>query len=199
MKAKYPGVRNGQIEALINILGGMCGVARLLSGKTHVCWKVWRTVVLGIGPENPEETLANLKVAKVPIGDWVKSILKSSASRGGFSIKHSIDLVMLSVSDLGLPEYASTKMVYERAQELGLQICPTETAALLRLQYANQPRNEILHIGMRPVPVTHKRLGNDEWILVVECLDSGERVLYDAIANPESKWHSLHKWVFALP
>jgi hypothetical protein len=66
--------------------------------------------------------------------------------------KSKVDLVVLSVSELGFRKRgASLNDIFARAQALGFELCRPEVGAELRLQYLDQPRGELLHIGMQPI------------------------------------------------
>ena len=62
-----------------------------------------------------------------------------------------LDLVVLSVSELGFGDLASLHDIYARAVSLGFELCPAEVGPALRLNYFDQPLGEFLHIAMKPV------------------------------------------------
>ena len=71
-----------------------------------------------------------------------------------------VDLVVLSAFDLGFGSQeggsgASIGDIYARAKLLGLALCPPEVGPQLRLQYLDQPPDEVLHIAMRPIARWH--------------------------------------------
>ncbi|MFS0877390.1 helicase [Solibacillus isronensis] len=51
---------------------------------------------------------------------------------------YNVEIVELSVRDLGFPNGASLPEIYKQANELGLQLCPPELGPYLRLEYADQ-------------------------------------------------------------
>lgn len=53
--------------------------------------------------------------------------------------KYSLQTVELTVRDLGFPDGANTTQVFKRASDLGLELCPLELGAYLRLEYLDQP------------------------------------------------------------
>ncbi|MHC0036943.1 helicase [Pseudoneobacillus sp. C159] len=53
--------------------------------------------------------------------------------------KYSLDTVELTVGNLGFPEGATMVQIYQRASELGLELCPLELGPHLRLEYLDQP------------------------------------------------------------
>jgi hypothetical protein len=52
------------------------------------------------------------------------------------------------VKDLGLPDRAQVDEVYQRAESLGLELCPADTAINLRLQ---NPTSESMNIAMESI------------------------------------------------
>lgn len=53
--------------------------------------------------------------------------------------KYSLQTVELTVSNLGFPNGANTTQIFKRASNLGLELCPLELGAHLRLEYLDQP------------------------------------------------------------
>ena len=53
----------------------------------------------------------------------------------------TLDIVVVSMRELGFAEgeLATLETIYDRARQMGLQTCPVETAAQLRLQFLDQP------------------------------------------------------------
>jgi hypothetical protein len=62
-----------------------------------------------------------------------------------------LDLVVLSVFELGFGDETSLHDIYARAEALGFELCPAEVGPALRLSYLDQPPGDFLHIGMKPV------------------------------------------------
>ena len=62
-----------------------------------------------------------------------------------------VDLVVISVAQLGFDDATSIADIYRRAAELGLELCPAEVAPQLSLQYMGQPVGEILNVAMQPI------------------------------------------------
>jgi hypothetical protein len=60
-------------------------------------------------------------------------------------------LVRLTVADLGFKTSATTDQIFERAQALGLELCPPDTGPNYRLKYKDQPLEEYLRIGMKQI------------------------------------------------
>ena len=151
---KYGEITFGQMEAIINKLGGMDGVQRFLSGETIVkaiekTFKVWKTIKLGTHKD--ADALRNaLKKDNFKISDWANDIMGKSAFFVT-SFEKKIQLVNVSVAELGFKNGATYKDICERAEELGLGLCPNEVGPQLRLQYQDQPKGEWLRIAMEPI------------------------------------------------
>lgn len=152
---KYGELTLGQVEAVVNKLGGMEGIQRLLSGElvisaTAKVWQTWKTVKLGTGLKTADDFRKAVKKAGMKVSNWGSDILGKPA----FTVsteEMEIELVLTSVAELGFKDGATRKDIYVRAQELGLDLCPTEVGPQLRLQYKDQPKGEWLVIAMEPV------------------------------------------------
>lgn len=155
---KYNDLSFGQAEAVFNKLGGMEGVMDFLSGKTIVVkvpsdektsFNVWKTIKLG-NYKNADEFRKTLKKNGFKIGDWANDILDKPA----FTVagaEEEIQLINISVADLGFKNGATYKDICAKAKELGLELCPNEVGPQLRLQYKDQPKGEYLRIAMEPI------------------------------------------------
>ena len=140
-----------RIQAVWNILGGEDGIDRLLAGELKVVevhpreFPVWKTVKLGTC-KTPGAYYMALKEAGVNISPLCSGTLdRITCSKGEIDL----DLVALSVADLGLKEDARYTNICAKAQEFGLELCPAEVGPALRLQYGDQPEGEELRIAMK--------------------------------------------------
>ena len=191
---KYGELTLGQVEALVNKLGGMEGVQRFLSGELIVSlptkvWKTWNRINLGTGLKSSDFQKA-IKSARMIVSDRANDIL----SKPNFQVAQSeteVELVVTSVSELGFKDDARMKDIYNRAQELGLHLCPSEVGPQLRLKYGDQPKGEWFVIAMKPIADSNGGL----------CLfdigsDGGERSLNAVDGNPDSIWYGHNRFVF---
>ena len=109
----------------------------------------WKTITL-VTHRSVAALRKALDTAQCRIGSLADEILDQPA----FALSETetqVDLALISVADLGFtPNGASLAQVHERAQQLGLELCPAEIAPLLRLQYVRQPRGEFLRIAIEP-------------------------------------------------
>lgn len=130
---KYSKMNLGQIEALINKVGGYEGVMKILSGRVGIVpMKPWQIVQLG-NFQN-EDALRQALDAKVGVGnkgDACNTVLKDIEVT---TRVRSVDLVILAMEDLGLSDNQTMEEIYRAAAEMGLHYCPDETAAQVLLQ-----------------------------------------------------------------
>ena len=195
---KYGNVTMGQVEAVINKLGGEDGMKRFLSGELVVKeierkFNVWKTINLGTGLKTADDFRKALKDRGFNIGNWADDILGKPAFTAAAEATE-VDLVKVTVAELGFKKGARRDQIYERAKELGLELCAPEVGPQLRLQYQDQPNGEWLLIGMELITDSDGNL----YVFDVKRYDS-ELWLYGGWGNPGDVWHPGPQWVFRLP
>lgn len=193
---KYGELTLGQVEALVNKLGGMEGVQRFLSDKllvsaTTKVLQTWKTIRLGTSLKTADDFRAGIKTAGMYIGDCGNDILGKPAFVASPE-EIEVDLVIVSNADLGFKEEAKLEDTHARALELGLELCPNEVGPQLRLQYGDQPNGEWLLVAMEPIV----DLDGHRWLFSVERDDDGERYLYGSYGGPGSIWGADTRFVF---
>jgi len=110
---------------------------------------VWKTIILG-APDGIGVLRANLD-ARCRVGGLARAMLDTSTFSAA-TAPTPVDLVVLSAAKAGLEgESVPRAAIDERARRLGLTLCPAEVGPQLRLQYADQPRGEFLHVAMEPM------------------------------------------------
>lgn len=77
-----------------------------------------------------KELEKELKAKNINISDYAHDMLEKLNA----STPEHLDLVQLTVNDLGFPNGATTDEIYKRAEKLGLELCPQDTGPNLRLQ-----------------------------------------------------------------
>ncbi len=197
---KYNDLSFGQAEAVFNKLGGMEGVMDFLSGKTIVVkvpsdektsFNVWKTIKLGT-LKNADEFRKALKKDGFKIGDWGNDIIGKPAFTVA-STEEEIQLVNVSVADLGFKNGATYKDICAKAKELGLELCPNEVGPQLRLQYKDQPKGEYLRIAMEPITDSDGILG------IFDVGHGGDDLwLYGHYGYSVSFWSADYRFVFRL-
>ncbi|OGY90598.1 MAG: hypothetical protein A3B30_00110 [Candidatus Komeilibacteria bacterium RIFCSPLOWO2_01_FULL_52_15] len=151
---KYGELNLGQIEAVVNKLGGMDGVERFLSGETVVkmldrVFPTWKTIKLGTHKDALALESA-LKDADFQILDWANDIMGKPAFTLA-SEETSIDLVTATVAELGFTRSSGYNAICGRIRELGYELCPAEVGPQLRFQYKDQPLGKLLVIAMEAI------------------------------------------------
>lgn len=146
-----------------------------------------------IGGKSAEQLISEMEAAGINISDYAKSMLKNREFVPGKNPEEAT-LIRLTVADLGFKSSATTDQIYERAQILGLELCPADTGPNYRLKYRNHPLNERIYIGMKQIT------GSDGYPNIFEL---GRRVdgllLRDSWTEPDGECYSGNKFVFRLP
>jgi hypothetical protein len=62
-----------------------------------------------------------------------------------------MNLVKLTIKDLGLDKYITIEQIEQKAQKFGLELCPAEAGPYYRIDYPNQPDDEVVCMGMKPI------------------------------------------------
>lgn len=106
---------------------------------------------LEIGGKTSSQLQAELKGKGFRVSEYARDMLESQDFKT-LKSPQGIDLVRLTVKDLGFDRVATTDQIYERAQKLGLELCPAEVGLRLRLSYIDQPLGEWIVIGMEQIP-----------------------------------------------
>ena len=195
---KYGELNLGQVEAVVNKLGGMEGVKRFLSCETVIQvaehkFKTWKTIKLGTGLKTADDFRKTLKDNGFNISGWANDILRKPV----FTVaaeETEVELVKVTVAELGFKRGARHDQTYERAKELGLELCPPEVGPQLRLQYQDQPNGERILVAMEPIIVSD----GDSDVFGVERVGSG-LWLYGFWGRPDVFWGPGDRWVFCRP
>ena len=154
-------------------------------------FKVWKTIKLGTGPKTAGDFRKAIKDNKMRISDWASDILGKPA----FTVaaeETELDLVVVSVAELGFKNGATREQIYARAKELDLDLCPAEVGPQLRLQDKDQPNGEWLVIAMEPITASAGRLR----LFSVERRGSGLWLGSDD-GYPGSVWDAGPRFVFS--
>lgn len=145
--------------------------------------KTFKTIQLG-----KKITKKDLEKKGFKVSEWANDILEKIE----FSkTKEKFDLVILSVSDLGFTGWTSYKNIITKAKEMGYELCPSETGALLRMDYTDQPANEWLYVAMEPISVAH----DYPFVFYMARSDDGSW-LRALRAEDDDGWYSHGRFVF---
>lgn len=184
----------GQLNAIVKKLGGEEAAMRFLRGELTVSarattpreFSVWKTVKLGTC-KTPDEYRKALKYGSCRINDWGNDILGKTPC----AAEEEVDLINLTVGELGFGKRASYKDICARAVELGLELCPAEVGPALRLSYKDQPRGEWIVIAMEAIT---DRVGDLRLFFVVR--GEGEPWLLVSCGHPDRHWSADRRFVF---
>lgn len=172
----------------------MDGLQRTIEGRIAGeprQWDVWKTLTLGTGLKTADDFRTSLKADGHNIGDYANDILGKPAFTAS-ETKTEVELVLVTVAELGFKSGAKRSDIYAKAQELGLDLCPAEVGPQLRLQYKDQQKGEWILVGMEPIT------DSDGDLLVVGVLrsDDGESWLDSDSGGPDLVWYADGRWVF---
>jgi hypothetical protein len=137
--------------------------------------------------KTPDEYRKALEEAAYRIGDWGSDILGKTACA---QEETEVDLVALSVNELGFNDGAHYKDICTKAIELGLELCPAEVGPALRLVYKHQSRGEWLRIAMEAITGSD----GDRFIFAVHVNDG--LWLDGDCGRPEFFWGTDGRFVF---
>lgn len=150
-------------------------------------WKIWKTVSLDAG-YHARKLLEELSIKGCGIGPAaVAMCLKFEAA----TIRREMELVLATPAQLGFNRRAGRAEIYERASELGLDLCPGDVAFYLRLHYNDQPDGDWILIAMEPI------LGVEKIPVIFRLRKANGELRLDS-DNGEATCYSLpdHKWLF---
>ena len=146
---------------------------------------------LEVGRRTAAQLEQALKEQDVQISGYAQRMLHS----GEFATLKSpedVDLVTLKVGDLGFTKTVTTQELYACLKEFGLELVPPEVGPEYRLAHMDQPANNWVYMGMKPISDSGSPL-----VLSV-AHDLGKRWLYDSWAEPDYPWNTRPTFVFRL-
>lgn len=152
--------------------------------------RIWKRIKLGTGLKTADDFRKSVKDNDMRLGDWASDILGKEAFTAATE-ETEVDLVRRSAKDLGLKGNARFDQICVRAKEQGLERCPAEVGPQLRLQYLDQPKNEVLIIAMEAIRASYGNLN----VFNVEHDDDG-RWLNANYGNPDNVWNPDYQFVF---
>lgn len=190
----------GQLNAIVKKLGGEEGALSFLRNELRVVvpnspqFPVSKTVKIGTGLKTPDDFKRAFKSRGCRIAFTVDSVFYNENSFTGSEMEKEMDLVFITVADLGFKSGASHWQIMSQAELMGLELCPAEIGPQLRLQYRDQERGERLFIGMEPVTAP----GMGQTVFSVDH-DSYGLAIGGNSWQPEVKWEADSRFVFVRP
>ncbi len=146
-----------------------------------------------IGGKSAEQLISEMEAAGINISDYARSMLLNKKEFIPTANPEDMTLIRLTVADLGFKSNATTDQIYERAQALSLELCPTDTGPNYRLKYRNQPLNEWIYMGMEQIT------DSDGYSRVFDLGRDGDGLwLREAWARPGRAWAPDDEFAFRL-
>ncbi len=142
-----------------------------------------------IGGKTKEQYEEKLKDPKYWVSDDAEYIFKSDTWAPSKN-SETVNLIRLTVEDLGFEGGATTEQIYAKAAELGLELCPAEAGPALRA--SNDTKDWIL-IGMEQISGSHGR----PRVFYLRA-DGAGLGLHAYTAEPSRGWRSDDEWVFRV-
>ena len=195
--SKY-GHRTGNwLEAVVNKVGGEEAADALLRGELVVTrpvrvWETWKTVRLGTF-KNVDEIYQALKVSGNNINNEEGDIL----GKPTFTVSKTekdVELINVSVEELGLKDNDKYKDICKRAFKLGLQLCPAEVGPQLRLQWKDQPKGTHVIVAMKAIFTVEPDLSPR--VFLIDCSDDGKQNLSTTMGSAHGRWYDYSRFVF---
>jgi len=145
-----------------------------------------------IGGKTSKQLQNEMEQANIKISSYAKEMMENSDF---VTLKdpEEINLVQLSVADLGLSGHPTTDEIYARIEELGLELCPAELGPHYRLQNLDQPVGDWRYVGMKQITVA----GGRPSVFRLERYGGG-LWLRGSWARPVNEWGSGHRFLFRL-
>lgn len=109
--------------------------------------KIFRKTI-ELTPKTPEQYTKELVDAGNQMSTYTGQMLNKIEP---LQTPEPINLVSFSLKQLGFPSSATLQEIYDKAQSLGLELCPPQVGPELRLNYTDQPSGEYLVIAMNPI------------------------------------------------
>jgi hypothetical protein len=156
-------------------------------------WNVWKTIKLGTGIKDG----AGLRKAIEASGMKISKDAIALMFHEDFTVSPEVvevDLVRLSVADLGFEPDEDYHVICDAARGSGLQLCPAEVGPQLRLQYTDQPYPNRVTVAMRAIPDLRGALCT----FCVLSAASGLH-LYVDYGEPDDYFWDCDEFVFVLP
>ena len=168
---------------------------------------VWKTIRLG-GLAISDIGRAIRLQKELHIG-WCGGDILPGPDFSLIEVETQVDLVKISVRSLGFECPTVLENLLVKASEMGLSTCPAEVGPQLFLQYADQPKEERLYIGMNPIRRVPDADDNDSYHIfgVEHREDETERYYGRWLAGCNCRgvrrtcigWHPDDVFVFVLP
>jgi hypothetical protein len=154
--------------------------------------KVW-TVRLGTDLKSGRDFCSALEKNRFLIGKAARDMLKQEAFIGVIK-ETEVELVALSVAELGLENGSEYQQICARGLELGYELCPAEVGPRFRLQYPDLLRSEAFTFAMKAIEDSEGELR----IFSVGHSRDGQ-ALDGSPGGPDYRWGRDNQFFFVRP
>ena len=113
------------------------------------CQTINRTVE--VGGLTKSQLIHKIKQESILINELGKTLFNDDKFTTSDS-KYKLEIVELTVQDLGLLEGGTINQVFGKANQLGLELCPLELGPYLRLAYLDQPEGDLNRHQLHKAP-----------------------------------------------
>lgn len=146
-----------------------------------------------VGGKSVRKLEQELKQSNINVSEYTERDMLRNKDFATLSNPETLNTIRLKVADLGLPGNPTTDQIYARAKELGLELVPAEAGVHYRLKYKDQPFNEWLYMGMKPITDRH----GYPYVLGLFRCEDGLWLNVDW-ATPGHGWRPGHEFMFTL-
>lgn len=136
-----------------------------------------------------EEFFKQAKSHKINISAYAREMIDQMTD---FNLTEPVELVVVSVSELGFSDLTTTQAIYDKAQEIGLELVPPAAALHARLHYLGQPAGEWLYVAMKPITVSGAPRVFELWRA------ASSLWLRNEWAGPDRRWDPPGRFVFRV-
>ncbi len=123
---------------------------RIVDGIPDTFTHIWKTIKIGNGPLTGVGLLSRLVRGGCSLEEDVGLVL-GSPNFVVSSVAQTIDLVRVSVEQLGFAKRTTYAAICKRALEFGLELCPSDVGLQLLLQYETQPINDYFFVASKMI------------------------------------------------
>jgi hypothetical protein len=189
----------GQTNALVKIIGGEQVVREILRDEVELVIvrkkipteiEVWKTLTLSSSFESTDDLRDVLRTGRRNTDAWTRYML----NKVDFTCDMQVDLVRVSVGELGFKDSAEFEQICAKAKKRGLELCPARVGPELRLQYEDQPENESLGVAMEPI-------SDAEGLSAIFVLSHTDGTLWlgNNEAHPKTRYSIAAVFIFSRP
>lgn len=100
------------------------------------------TKTIDVGGLSKADLIQKLQQSSISLNQYGEKLLFDDRFTTS-KTRYSVEIVELSVRDLGFPNGATLPEIFKQAKELGLHLCPPELGPYLRLEYVDQDEGNL--------------------------------------------------------